>query len=74
MFFHFYSHDSMDSLYDYIWDVTILEYLTCILLKTHPSQVMMLFMPVVMMLLYVFRDYVTFSTSYKFNDLIANWL
>lgn len=22
----------MDSLYDYIWDVTILEYLTCILL------------------------------------------
>ncbi|KAG1935322.1 integrator complex subunit [Pimephales promelas] len=25
------SHDSMDSFYDYIWDVTILEYLTCIL-------------------------------------------
>lgn len=24
------SHDSMDSLYDYIWDVTILEYLTYI--------------------------------------------
>uniref|UniRef100_A0A8C2H763 INTS8 TPR repeats domain-containing protein n=1 Tax=Cyprinus carpio TaxID=7962 RepID=A0A8C2H763_CYPCA len=27
------SHDSMDSFYDYIWDVTILEYLTCILFK-----------------------------------------
>ncbi|TNN31746.1 Integrator complex subunit 8 [Liparis tanakae] len=26
------SHDAMDSFYDYIWDVTILEYLTCILL------------------------------------------
>uniref|UniRef100_A0A2K5MCT3 Integrator complex subunit 8 n=1 Tax=Cercocebus atys TaxID=9531 RepID=A0A2K5MCT3_CERAT len=25
------SHDAMDSYYDYIWDVTILEYLTCIL-------------------------------------------
>jgi len=28
---HSISHDSMDSFYDYIWDVTILEYLTCIL-------------------------------------------
>lgn len=27
----FFSHDAMDSFYDYIWDVTILEYLTCIL-------------------------------------------
>ncbi|KAG8133795.1 hypothetical protein E2320_011546 [Naja naja] len=26
------SHDAMDSYYDYIWDITILEYLTCILL------------------------------------------
>lgn len=26
-----HSHDAMDSFYDYIWDVTILEYLTCIL-------------------------------------------
>lgn len=26
-----YSHDAMDSFYDYIWDVTILEYLTRIL-------------------------------------------
>uniref|UniRef100_A0A8C8RYA9 Integrator complex subunit 8 n=2 Tax=Pelusios castaneus TaxID=367368 RepID=A0A8C8RYA9_9SAUR len=25
------SHDAMDSYYDYIWDITILEYLTCIL-------------------------------------------
>ena len=25
------SHDAMDSYYEYIWDVTILEYLTCIL-------------------------------------------
>uniref|UniRef100_A0A3B3DU75 Integrator complex subunit 8 n=1 Tax=Oryzias melastigma TaxID=30732 RepID=A0A3B3DU75_ORYME len=25
---HFHSHDAMDSFYDYIWDVTILEYLT----------------------------------------------
>lgn len=25
------SHDAMDSFYDYIWDVTILEYLTRIL-------------------------------------------
>uniref|UniRef100_A0A8C2KV66 Integrator complex subunit 8 n=1 Tax=Cyprinus carpio TaxID=7962 RepID=A0A8C2KV66_CYPCA len=30
------SHDSMDSFYDYIWDVTILEYLTCILFKEDP--------------------------------------
>lgn len=30
--FHF-SHDAMDSFYDYIWDVTILEYLTRILGK-----------------------------------------
>uniref|UniRef100_A0A6Q2Y329 INTS8 TPR repeats domain-containing protein n=1 Tax=Esox lucius TaxID=8010 RepID=A0A6Q2Y329_ESOLU len=28
------SHDAMDSFYDYIWDVTILEYLTCICLRT----------------------------------------
>lgn len=26
-----FSHDAMDSYYEYIWDVTILEYLTCIL-------------------------------------------
>lgn len=32
---HSISHDSMDSFYDYIWDVTILEYLTCILFKEH---------------------------------------
>uniref|UniRef100_A0A671MCM0 INTS8 TPR repeats domain-containing protein n=1 Tax=Sinocyclocheilus anshuiensis TaxID=1608454 RepID=A0A671MCM0_9TELE len=30
------SHDSMDSFYGYIWDVTILEYLTCILFKEDP--------------------------------------
>ncbi|KAH0517615.1 Integrator complex subunit 8 [Microtus ochrogaster] len=29
------SHDAMDSYYDYIWDVTILEYLTCILLSVN---------------------------------------
>ncbi|KAF7478057.1 Hypothetical predicted protein [Marmota monax] len=29
------SHDAMDSYYDYIWDVTILEYLTCILPSTY---------------------------------------
>lgn len=28
-----FSHDAMDSFYDYIWDVTILEYLTRILEK-----------------------------------------
>lgn len=28
-----FSHDAMDSFYDYIWDVTILEYLTRILRK-----------------------------------------
>lgn len=28
---HLHSHDAMDSFYDYIWDVTILEYLTRIL-------------------------------------------
>lgn len=30
-FFSFCSHDAMDSFYDYIWDITILEYLTRIL-------------------------------------------
>ncbi|KAI7799319.1 putative integrator complex subunit 8, partial [Triplophysa rosa] len=32
------SHDSMDSLYDYIWDVTILEYLTYIHYKRGESD------------------------------------
>lgn len=25
------SHDAMDLYYDYIWDITLLEYLVCIL-------------------------------------------
>ncbi len=38
MVFFSISHDSMDSFYDYIWDVTILEYLTCILFKPISDQ------------------------------------
>lgn len=39
-FFFNFSHDAMDSFYDYIWDVTILEYLTRILYKIFPLKVM----------------------------------
>ncbi|XP_015474391.1 integrator complex subunit 8 isoform X1 [Parus major] len=34
------SHDAMDSYYEYIWDVTILEYLTCILLLEYHTYCM----------------------------------
>lgn len=30
----------MDSYYEYIWDVTILEYLTCILLLEYPTHIL----------------------------------
>ena len=35
MFTLFYSYDAMDGLYDCIWDVAILEFLVCILLKSN---------------------------------------